>query len=218
MLAVVRNVLARRSVAARRKRPVLLCCDGSDRAEQAIRRSGALLDDPSAIVLYVGAGEGAHTAAEDGRRLALETGFDPVSVADAATGPVAETILAHAERHGVAAIVVGSRGLSASRATILGSVSSRVTQNARHPVLVVRPGPQSEPVRGPVFVCYDGSDAAGYAIATAGELSRVAMRSWRTSCPPSTTGSCCNRRCPGRSVPQFRTGWRSSTGRRQAVR
>ena len=79
MLAVVRNVVARRSVAARRKRPVLLCYDGSHRAEQAIRRSGALLDDPSAIVLYVGAGEGAHTAAEDGRRLALETGFDPVS-------------------------------------------------------------------------------------------------------------------------------------------
>lgn len=158
MLAVVRNG------------PVLLCYDGSDRAEQAIRRSGALLDDPSAIVLYVGAGESAQTPAEDGHRLALETGFDPVSVVDDATGPVAETILAHAERHGVAAIVVGSRGLSASRATILGSVSSRVTQNARHPVLVVPPGPHSEPVWGPVFVCYDGSDAAGDAIATAGKL------------------------------------------------
>ena len=157
-------------MAARRNRPVLLCFDGSDRAEQAIRRSGALLDDPSAIVLYVGAGDSAHTPAEDGRRLALETGFDPVSVVDDATGPVAESILAHAERHGVAAIVVGSRGPSASRATILGSVSSRVTQNARHPVLVVRPGPHSEPVWGPVFVCYDGSDAAGYAIATAGKL------------------------------------------------
>jgi hypothetical protein len=91
-------------VAARRNRPVLLCYDGSDRAEQAIRRSGALLDDPSAIVLYVGAGESAHTPAEDGRRLALETGFDPVSVVDDATGPVAETvaetILAHAEDTG----------------------------------------------------------------------------------------------------------------------
>ena len=158
MLAVVSN------------RPVLLCYDGSDRAEQAIRRSGALLDDPSAIVLYVGAGESAHTPAEDGHRLALETGFDPVSVVDDATGPVAETILAHAERHGVAAIVVGSGGLSASRSTILGSVSSRVTQNARHPVLVARPGPHSEPVWGPVLVCYDGSDVAGYAIATAAEL------------------------------------------------
>jgi nucleotide-binding universal stress UspA family protein len=59
--------------------------------------------------------------------------------------------------------------MSASRSTILGSVSSRVTQDARHPVLVVRPGPHSEPVWGPVFVCYDGSDAAGYAIATAGK-------------------------------------------------
>ena len=158
MLAVVRN------------RPVLLCYDGSDRAEQAIRRSGALLDDRSAIVLYVGAGESAYRPAEDGRRLALETGFDPVSVVDDATGPVAETILAHAERHGVAAIVVGSRGLSASRSAILGSVSSRVTEDARHPVLVVRPGPHSEPVWGPAFVCYDGSDAAGHAIATAGKL------------------------------------------------
>lgn len=57
------------------------------------------------------------------------------------------------------------RGLSASRSTILGSVSSRVIQDARHPVLVVRSGPISEPVWGPVFVCYDGSDAAGYPIA-----------------------------------------------------
>jgi Universal stress protein family len=65
--------------------------------------------------------------------LAVESGFDPVSVVDDATGPVAESILVHAERHGVAAIVVGSRGLSASGATILGSVSSRVTQDARHP-------------------------------------------------------------------------------------
>jgi Universal stress protein family len=31
-------------------------------------------------------------------------------------------------------------------------------------------GPDSEPVGAPSFVCYDGSDAAGYAIATAGKL------------------------------------------------
>ena len=157
-------------MAAPRNRPVLLCYDGSDRAEQAIRRSGALLDDPSAIVLYVGAGGTAHTVAEDGRRLALEAGFDPVSVVDDATGPVADTILAQAEAHAVAAIVVGSRGRSASGPAVLGSVSSRVTHGAQHPVLVVRPGLHSEPVSGPVFVCYDGSDAADHAIATAGEL------------------------------------------------
>ena len=157
-------------MAPRRNRPVLLCYDGSDRAEQAIRRSAALFDEPSAIVLHVRARKSAHTPADDGRQLALEAGFDPVSVVDDASGKVAKTILVHAERHRVAAIVVGSRGLSARRSAILGSVSSRVTRDARHPVLVVRPGPDGEPVGGPVFVCYDGSDVAGDAIATAGKL------------------------------------------------
>jgi nucleotide-binding universal stress UspA family protein len=150
--------------------PALLCYDGSDHAAQAISRAAALLSGRPAIVLHV-EGRGRPTAvAEDGRRLALAGGFDPVSVVDGATGPVAKVILAQAKTRGVAAIVVGSRGLSASGSTILGSVSSRVAHHARHPLLVVRPGTDGDQFQGPGFVCYDGSDAARHAIATAGEL------------------------------------------------
>ena len=157
-------------MAAPHDRPVLLCYDGSDHAQEAIRRAGALMGDRSAIVLHVTGRRRTNSVAEDGRRLALDAGFDPVSVVDDSTGAVAEAIIAQAEAGRVAAIVVGSRGLSAGSSPILGSVSSRVAHHARHPCLVVRPGPEVRPGQGPVFFCYDGSDAAGQAIATAGAL------------------------------------------------
>jgi nucleotide-binding universal stress UspA family protein len=148
---------------------VLLCYDGSDHAEHAIRRSGSLLSGRSALVLHVG-GSGSAAVAEGGRRVALDAGFDPVSVVHAAAGPVAEEILAQAEAREVALITVGSRGRSGSGSTLLGSVSSRLAHHARQPLLVVRPGPDGEALQGPVFVCYDESDAAHHALATAGAL------------------------------------------------
>lgn len=151
-------------------RPVLLCYDGSDDAEHAIRRSGSLLTGRSALVLHVGGGGSATSVAESGRPVALDAGFDPVSVVHDAAGPVAEVILAQAEAGGVAVIVVGSRGRSGTGSTILGSVSSRLAHHAQQPLLVVRPGPDGQALQGPVFVCYDGSDAAHHALATAGAL------------------------------------------------
>jgi nucleotide-binding universal stress UspA family protein len=132
-------------------RPALLCYDGSDHAERAVRRSGELLKERPAIVLTVGGTESAGGVAENGRRLALDAGFHAVSVVGDATGPVAEAILAQARAGDVAVIVVGSRGRSAT-------------------VLVTRPGPDGDAVDGPAFVCYDGSGAARHAIATAGAL------------------------------------------------
>jgi nucleotide-binding universal stress UspA family protein len=148
---------------------VLLCYDGSDHAEHAIRRSGSLLSGRSALVLHVGRHGGA-AVAEGGRRVALDAGFDPVSAVHAAAGPVAEEILAQAETRDVAVIAVGSRGRSGSGPTLLGSVSSRLAHHARQPLLVVRPERDDEALQGPVFVCYDESDAARHALATAGAL------------------------------------------------
>jgi nucleotide-binding universal stress UspA family protein len=146
----------------------LLCYDGSDHAEHAIRRSGSLLSGRSALVLHVG-GRGSAAVAEDGRRVALKAGFDPVSVVHGA-GPVGEEILAQAEARHVAVIAVGSRGRSESGSTLLGSVSSQLAHHVRQPLLVVRPGPDDEALQGPIFVCYDESDAAHHALATAGAL------------------------------------------------
>lgn len=151
-------------------RPALLCYDGSDHAEHAIRRSGSLLSGRSALVLHVRGRGSAATGAERGRRLALDAGFDPVSVVHDAAGPVAGVIMAQAEAAGVAVIVVGSRGRSGGGSALLGSVSSRLAHGAQRPLLVVRPGPDIEALQGTVFVCYDGSDAADHAVAAAGAL------------------------------------------------
>lgn len=53
-------------------------------------------------------------------------------------GPPAEAILTVAQTRAVDLIVVGSRGLSSIQELLLGSVSQKVLQYARCPVLVVR--------------------------------------------------------------------------------
>jgi nucleotide-binding universal stress UspA family protein len=53
---------------------------------------------------------------------------------------VAETVAAVAERCDAALIVVGSRGLGAVKARLLGSTTRRLLHESRRPVLVVRDG------------------------------------------------------------------------------
>jgi nucleotide-binding universal stress UspA family protein len=148
---------------------VLLCHDGSGHSAEAISRSSSLLGARPAIVLHVGGTASSDPVGEEGRRLAANAGFHPVSVAERAGRPVADAILAEAESRRVAVIVVGSRGLSGVRSRILGSVSSRLAHHARRPLLVVRPG-SADAAQAPAFVCFDESDSARHAVATAGTL------------------------------------------------
>ena len=53
---------------------------------------------------------------------------------------VARTVIAAAERCDAAMIVVGSRGLGAVKARLLGSTTRRLVHDSRRPVLVVRDG------------------------------------------------------------------------------
>jgi nucleotide-binding universal stress UspA family protein len=56
-------------------------------------------------------------------------------------GGIVDAILGHLDRHPVDLLVVGSRGLSAAKRLLLGSVSTALVNRAPCPVLVVRPRP-----------------------------------------------------------------------------
>jgi nucleotide-binding universal stress UspA family protein len=150
--------------------PLLLCYDGSEDAKHAIERAGDLFAGSHALVVTVrqpfaatdtvavlGATGGmvnvveverasAETdgrVAEEGVRIAQEAGLDAEPLAIESTGPVWETIVAVADRHDAATIVMGSRGLTGLRSILLGSVSNAVVHHAERPTLII-PRPVSD--------------------------------------------------------------------------
>jgi nucleotide-binding universal stress UspA family protein len=79
----------------------------------------------------------ADRVAEDGAALGRSLGLRAEALAVADEGNVAEAIVELAKSHGVAAIVVGSRGLSGLRARLEGSTSNAVVRHATCPVVLV---------------------------------------------------------------------------------
>lgn len=144
--------------------PLILCYDGSEDAKHAIQRAGDLLAPRRALVLavwlptavlgsYAGLGfipievdfveldraaaeEGGRTA-EEGARIARDAGLDAEPIAVKADGPVWHAIAETADSYDAAAIVMGSRGRTALRSMLLGSVSSGVVHHAGRPTLVI---------------------------------------------------------------------------------
>jgi nucleotide-binding universal stress UspA family protein len=82
----------------------------------------------------------AHAAvvAEDGARLARELGATVEAVSVPESVDAAETLASIAAERDASAIVVGSRGLGAIKARVLGSTSRKLLHHTRLPVLVVR--------------------------------------------------------------------------------
>jgi nucleotide-binding universal stress UspA family protein len=121
--------------------PLLLCWDGSADAAHAMERAGALFPGRSALVLTVWQQqrrEDAGRLVAEGVRVADRAGLSGEPLAVERAGPVWKTILDVADRHDVAAVVMGSRGLTGLRSMLLGSVSSAVVGHADRPTLVVR--------------------------------------------------------------------------------
>jgi nucleotide-binding universal stress UspA family protein len=143
---------------------LLIRYDGSEDAKHAIQHAGNLLVPRPALVLTVwestavlgsfpwggeaagmvdfveldGAGaDDAGRIAEEGVRLARESGLEAEPIAVKATGPVWKTIVETADAQDATAIVMGSRGLGGVRSVLLGSVSSAVMHHADRPTLVV---------------------------------------------------------------------------------
>jgi nucleotide-binding universal stress UspA family protein len=144
-------------------RPLLLCYDGSDDAKHAIDQAARLFPGAETLVLSVSESvqalpalawapgpvvgaqdlftamrEAAQKMAEEGARLASDAGLEATPLAVDAEGPVWAAIVETAAARDVAAIVIGSRGLSGVRSLLLGSVSSGVVHHAREPTVVVR--------------------------------------------------------------------------------
>ena len=99
---------------------------------------GAELVDPAAAREVDNASQAhADRVAKDGAALAKSLGLQAEALAVADEGNVADAIVELARNRDVAAIVVGSRGLSGLRARLEGSTSNAVAKHASCPVLLV---------------------------------------------------------------------------------
>src|SRR5919201_270143 len=135
--------------------PIVLCYDGSDEAKHALEQAGEVLGGGPAIVLTswevlsiaVGgypldefatgisysdldkaAEARAQKLADDGVRLATSHGFQAEPLVS--QGPPGEAIVHVARDRDAKVIVLGSRGYTGLRASMLGSVSNAVIHHA----------------------------------------------------------------------------------------
>lgn len=180
---------------------ILIGYDGSEEADNAIRCAGDLFAPARAVVAHVWDSLAElllHTdinqlkgsmreAAEEldaedareseqiaqrGAQLAESAGFEAVGVVARGRPKAWPTLLALAEKHDAAAVVVGSRGLGGVKSALLGSVSSGVLDHAHGPVLIVPPVDELH-APGPVVIGFDGSEQATAAVEAAGRLLSV---------------------------------------------
>ena len=138
--------------------PFVLCYDGSEAAERAIRIAPVLVGrGRGARVLYaykptersLGVAQaltggridapvsGEADVVERGVVIAREAGFDAEALLVAADRKTAELIAATADELDAPAIVIGQRGLSGLKSAVMGSVSRDVVNAYHRPVIVV---------------------------------------------------------------------------------
>jgi nucleotide-binding universal stress UspA family protein len=141
--------------------PVLLCYDGSDHADSAVRAAGTLLRPRQAVVLEVPQRPFAPAAVGSGGRVVRDAGFDPIAVVETGHGRIAAAVLANARAQDASVIVVGSHD---------GARSRSLVERAERPVLVCPPAPPPASANEPIFMCYDGSPGARQAFAAAADL------------------------------------------------
>jgi nucleotide-binding universal stress UspA family protein len=141
--------------------PLVLCFDGSEAAERAIRTAPVLVGrGRAATVLYaykpterglgvaqavtggrvdapVSGAADAHDVVDAGVAIARDAGFDAQPLLLEADRPTAELIAATAEELDAPAIIMGQRGLSGLKSALLGSVTRDVVNAQHRPVVLV---------------------------------------------------------------------------------
>jgi nucleotide-binding universal stress UspA family protein len=215
--------------------PMLIAYDGSLPAQEALRAAAAVLAGRSATILTVwasvrhgaaasrlalpdtvvaagvaaldgGARDDAVRVGEEGARLARTGGLSADAIEAVQRGGVAATIAAVAEEHNASVVVVGSRGRSAVRSTVVGSVTYGLLHAVRRPVLVARDSSTTEGSvhDGPLVFCYDGSNAARHALELAGGLlpsaGALVVHCWQ----PTREGTLVRRAAHPMLVPRLR--------------
>jgi nucleotide-binding universal stress UspA family protein len=179
--------------------PVLLAYDGSPSSEAAIAAAGRLVRRRRAVVCNVWARlsgsifraeptqlpgvlsdaaeeldqielDAAERTAAEGTRVAKASGFEAEPLTVAEGDHTWRALLDAAQSVGASMVVTGAQGQSGIRLALLGSVSTGLVHHAELPLLIV-PGANGEtPTSGPVLLCYDGSESAARAIASAAQL------------------------------------------------
>ena len=147
-------------------RPVLIAYDGSEHSRAAVEKAAGLLPGADAVVVSTWesvrpAGgialiampadvaeqaiakldqadeQAALDRAEEGARLARESGLEARARAVRCERTTWRTIIDAADEHDARLVVVGSRGRSGIATALLGSVSHGVVQHSTRPVLIV---------------------------------------------------------------------------------
>lgn len=113
--------------------PILIAVDGSPAAELAAQTAARLFTDRTLVRVAVESSNGSETIGGDDQ----ETVRIPLHGRPGSERAVAAALGEYATERGAAAIVVGSRGRSAGRELLLGSVAKAVLHHAHRPVLVV---------------------------------------------------------------------------------
>lgn len=139
---------------------LMLPFDGSENALRAVRHAiGLAKSNPPVsvhllhaheppllygeVAVYVDAAKLAELQRREGLALltaaeAMLRGAGVEFSSETLVGPVAETIVRRAEERGCAAIVMGTRGMSAIGNLVLGSVATKVVHLTRLPVTLIK--------------------------------------------------------------------------------
>ncbi|WOF16640.1 universal stress protein [Methanoplanus sp. FWC-SCC4] len=136
---------------------ILLATDGSENARRAAEKAAGFAKDLSSHVILVyiinnppsqsrmvKANFDVHSLLEEDAKTRIKDTIDifennglPYTLKVAIGDPAAE-IIEIAEREKADMIVIGSRGLGTIKGVFLGSVSRKVTHNAKCPVMIVK--------------------------------------------------------------------------------
>ncbi|TAJ45034.1 universal stress protein [Methanofollis fontis] len=137
---------------------IILATDGSENAQRATESTIGLvkeLKSASVTIVHillsapseseiVRAKFDLHHLLEEEARRTIQTTIQrfeeegiPYSLVVALGDPASE-IIRYAEKEGAGLIVIGSRGLTALKGALIGSVSQKVAQSAECPVMIVR--------------------------------------------------------------------------------